>query len=225
LNIQLGLGKKYRSTRLRLDAVELIMAYKEVYSYEELQGKLAISASILCRYYQGLAIPSESTARKVLGTLLSKDNVKEYLYKLINKYGGSVARIFSNPRTLNLLSLYIVSRIVSNLAGSGLRGLLTLPGFSSLITSLVASKLGLPVSLIPTSTVREHTDIYEELTLRRGDYIVAIYDTLTSEALSTLLKFIRERELTLKMLEAVILIDKNVEEGIRGITTLEYLIP
>ncbi|MEM4567699.1 MAG: hypothetical protein QXM48_05190, partial [Sulfolobales archaeon] len=55
--IQLYGGRKYRSLKQRVEAVEVLIAYKEVFSYKELSKRLGIHTSMLCRYAQGLTVP------------------------------------------------------------------------------------------------------------------------------------------------------------------------
>ncbi|MEM2376252.1 MAG: hypothetical protein QXZ10_01405 [Sulfolobales archaeon] len=213
---------------MRIEAVELLMAYKEVFLYEELSERLGIHSSMLCRYSQGLTIPSEYNTRKIINTLLSKDSVKEFLYRCLSKYDWNLTKVLSNHKILNVISLYISNTILNNLAGSGLKLLITLPGTSALVTSLTATKLGLPIALIPYSDIRSSGDIIEvrdEGFLRKGDYVAVISDILTTDNLNNITNFLRKYELILKCLIAVLLVDKSIENYVDKITLFDYLIP
>jgi len=215
--------------RLRLDAVEVLAAFKDIYSYEGLSSILGIHPSILCRYYQGDTVPSNVYTKRILDTLLSKDFIKEFIYKSLSKYNWSYSRVLSDPKVLNLLSLYISNRILSSLAGSGLKSLITFPGISSFISSLTATRLDLPVIVLydtsSKTSIDTTIDFYDLGILRKGDYIAVIVDVLTSERLNILSNFLRDHELVLKILMCIILADKDLEKVISSMTLFEYLIP
>ncbi len=204
------------------------MAYKEVFSYEELSNKLGIHASMLCRYAQGLAVPNEQNVRKVINSLLSKESVKEYLYRYLSKSGWDLPKALSNHKVLNLLSLYTSNKMLSNLAGSGLKLLISLPGASALITSLTAIRLGLPIYLIHRTGVEPPTDSvsgYESVPARRGDYVAAIVDMLTLENLNVIVEYLNRHDLVLKCLITIVLVDKALEKAVGNLTLFDYLIP
>ncbi|MEM4034159.1 MAG: hypothetical protein QXD16_05635, partial [Sulfolobales archaeon] len=168
-------------------------------------------------------------AKRILDIFLSKDSIKEFIYRSLSKYNWSYSRVLSDPKVLNLLSLYISNRILSSLAGSGLRSIITFPGISSLISSLTATRLDLPVVILYDTSLKTlldtTIDFYDLGILRRGDYVAVVVDVLTSEKLNTLSNFLQDHELVLKMLMSIMLADKDLEKVISDKTLFEYLIP
>ncbi len=206
----------------------MLTAYRDVFLYRELSKKLNIHTSMLCRYAQGLAVPSEHNTRKIINTLLSKEVVKEFLYRYLSKCGWDLSKALSHPKVLNILNLYISDRILSSLVGSGLKVLISLSETSALITSLVAVRLGLPIFLIPHNEVRssaEVSDMISKSSLRRGDYVAVITSMLTNENLNIVDEFISGHGLILKCLMSVILVDRNLEKDVGNLTLFDYLIP
>ncbi|MEM1600475.1 MAG: hypothetical protein QW339_00665 [Sulfolobales archaeon] len=226
--IQLYGGRKYRSLKQRVEAVEVLIAYKEVFSYKELSKRLGIHTSMLCRYAQGLTVPNDENVRKVLNILLSKEAVRELIYRSLSKYGWELSKVLSNHKVLNVLGLYVSNRVLSSLVGSGLKLLISLPGTPALIASLTAIRLGLPVALIPHTTTKHSTDvfsIFDEVSLCKGDYVAVITDVLTTENLNIVREFLDRHELILKCLISVVLVDKEVEKEVSSLTLFDYLIP
>ena len=209
--------------------MEVLTAFKDIYSYEELSRILDIHPSILCRYYQGDTVPSNTYAKRILDRFLSKDSIKEFIYRSLSKYNWSYSRVLSDPKVLNLLSLYISNRILSSLAGSGLKSIVTFPGISSLISSLTATRLDLPVVILYDTSLKTlldtTIDFYDLGILRRGDYVAVVVDVLTSEKLNILSNFLQDHELVLKILMSIMLADKDLERVISDKTLFEYLIP
>lgn len=228
MDIQFYGGKKYRSLRLRVEAVDLLMAYKQVFSYEELSKKLDIHTSMLCRYSQGLTVPNENNVKKIINVLLSKESVREFIYRCLGKYGWDLNKVLANHKILNVVSLYASNTILNNLAGSGLKLLIALPGTSALVTSLIATKLGLPIALIPYESTKSLGDIVEvrdDSYLRKGDYVAVIVDILTVDNLEIITDFLDKHELILKCLIAILLVDRGLESEVGRITLFDYLIP
>lgn len=204
------------------------MAYKEVFSYKELSERLKIHTSMLCRYAQGLTVPNEDNVRRILNVLLSREVVRELIYRSLSKYGWELSKVLSNHKVLNVLGLYASNKILSNLVGSGLKLLISLPGTPALITSLAAIRLGLPVALILYTNAKPSTDVfrmYDEVSLRKGDYVAVITDVLTAENLNIITDFLNKYELILKCLMSVILVDKELEKEVSNLTLFDYLVP
>lgn len=204
------------------------MAYKEVFSYKELSERLKIHTSMLCRYAQGLTVPNDDNVRRILNVLLSREAVRELIYRSLSKYGWELSKVLSNHKVLNVLGLYTSNKILSNLVGSGLKLLISLPGTPALITSLTAIRLGLPIALIPYTNTKPSADafrMYNEVSLRKGDYVAVITDVLTAENLNIITDFLNRYELILKCLISVILVDKELERGVSNLTLFDYLVP
>jgi len=193
-----------------------------VYTYRELSKMLSTPSSALCKYSQGDIVPSLNKSKMILNTLLSRELVKEYIFRFLSKYGWNSNKLLTDPKVINILGMYMARAIIRNLAGSGLRYLLAMPGSSSLIAASISSKLGLPVMLIPSGNEFGIDNYYQ---LRRGDYIALVSDILTYDSLDKFYEFINRYELTLKIVLAVILVDKSLEKELSKSTLLEYLVP
>lgn len=183
---------------------------------------LSTPSSALCKYSQGDIVPSLNKSKMILNTLLSRELVKEYIFRFLSKYGWNSNKLLTDPKVINILGMYMARAIIRNLAGSGLRYLLAMPGSSSLIAASISSKLGLPVMLIPSGNEFGIDNYYQ---LRRGDYIALVSDILTYDSLDKFYEFINRYELTLKIVLAVILVDKSLEKELSKSTLLEYLVP
>ncbi len=193
-----------------------------MYTYRELSKMLSTPSSALCKYSQGDIVPSLNKSKMILNTLLSRELVKEYIFRFLSKYGWNSNKLLTDPKVINILGMYMARAIIRNLAGSGLRYLLAMPGSSSLIAASISSKLGLPVMLIPSGNEFGIDNYYQ---LRRGDYIALVSDILTYDSLDKFYEFINRYELTLKIVLAVILVDKSLEKELSKSTLLEYLVP
>jgi hypothetical protein len=110
-----------------------------------------------------------------------------------------------------------------------LKSIVTFPGISSLISSLTATRLDLPVVILYDTSLKTlldtTIDFYDLGILRRGDYVAVVVDVLTSEKLNILSNFLQDHELVLKILMSIMLADKDLERVISDKTLFEYLIP
>ncbi|RLG81463.1 MAG: hypothetical protein DRO09_01970 [Thermoprotei archaeon] len=219
-------GRKYRELLMRIDAVNALIAVKEAYPYEELSRVLSIPSSVLSRYYQGNMIPSVETSKKLLNELLAKEFVKRFLYDLVStKYGGDAVKAFSNPRVLNYIGMYMYRRIIENLAGTRIDGVIAPPDHSALIASFVASRLNLSMNLIKSIMTPIYEGLFKYFGADKGESVVAIYAFLGRECIPYLKKYIDSFRLNLKLVEAVVLVDANVPKDIRGDVLVEAIIP
>jgi hypothetical protein len=218
-------GKKYKDLRQRLDAVELLAAYKEVYSYEELHSILGLPPSVLSRYYQGNMIPNLETSKRMVTTLLDEKRVKDYVFRLIGKYKGDASSIFTNSRALNLVGIYISFRILSRMAGSKISRIIAPPDQSAILAAIVAHRLNLQVNLIASSATTLCAELFPSIPIKRGDYVVAVYATFGRECIPSLRNFISKYKLDLKLIETVILADVLTESEIPSASSVEGIIP
>lgn len=209
---------------MQLDSIEVLKAFKEVYSYRELSNKLPIPTSSLCIYCQGVMIPGLETSRKILDVLLSRDSIRNYLLRVLSKYKWDLGKLLTAPNIINVLSMYIAKVIVDNLAGSGVAYLLSLSNLSAPITALTALRLGLPIRLIYSHKASSEANFVLS-TLRKGDYVVIISDMFTYDHLVNVIELINRYELALKLLVSIVLTDKELEKELSKLTVIEYLIP
>ncbi len=223
-----GLGRKYVDLKLRIDAVDSLIAVKEAFSYSELSSLLSISAPILSKYHQGSTIPNKETSEKILNLLLSKGIVKDFIYRLLrSKKYGSIVRLLSNSLLVNYLSLYFYERIIDRLAGTSVAALIAPPDASALLALGIALRLNVSLTLIPsiTTPIYESLELVKEVGIDRESPTVAIYAILGKECVPHLKKFMELLKLDLKFIGAVILVDKSILNELPKGITVEYLLP
>ena len=218
-------GRKYKELRLRIDAVDSIVAVKEVFSYEELSSLLNIPPSVLSRYYQGMTIPNISTSRDILEVLTSKEFVRTYMKKLIDRrYSGSVNKALSNPKVINYLSIYLYNRIVNVLKGTSINAVISPADQSVPLASHIAYRLGVSFLIIP-SVIAQTCEDLRIAGIDRGSSVVAIYAFFGKDCLTYLRKFINCFKLDLKLIEAVVLTDFIYPTQIPKKAPIEYILP
>ena len=219
-------GRKYRDLRLRLDAVESLVAIKEAFSYEELTPVLKLPASVLSRYYQGTMVPNIETSRYILNSLLSKEFVKDFIYRLVNqKYGGDAVKLLSNPKVVNYLSIYLYNRIISKLAGTSVNAVIAPPDQSATLASHIAYRLGVPLALIESASTPIYEGLVKGASIERGNAVVAIYAFFGRECLPYLWKFVEHFKLDLKLIEVIMLADVIRPEEIPRRAPIDNILP
>ncbi len=217
-------ARKYSELRLRLDAVEAIVAFKEAFIYSELSEILGIPPSVLSRYYQGDMVPSVETARSILSELKSEKIVKKFIYKLLDKRKGDLLSIVSDSKVLPFLAQVLEERIIGKLAGTSINRLVAPPDHSVALASLVASRLGLPLSLIESAITPAYERFLRPRPLMREESVVAVYIIFSDECFEPLQEFLTTRKLSLKMITA--LVGSHVKQEIlKGGVIFDRLIP
>jgi len=72
--------------RLRLLAIDILRELKSMYTYRDLSSVLGIQESLICRYVNGVTIPSELQAMEIIDKIKSKGFIMEFFKNKIKMY-------------------------------------------------------------------------------------------------------------------------------------------
>ncbi len=96
----------------RFKSVELLRAARVFLPLTEISKATRIPLSMLSRYANGASLPSDSTARKLLDYLLSKETLSSIVAKAVRVYNGyyNISSLLLDPKSLRLIGEYVVRR-------------------------------------------------------------------------------------------------------------------
>ena len=146
--MQWPLGRREGNLVEILNAVALLRAFKNVYTYKELESILGIKPSILSSYVQGDVLPSLGRATEIISSLAKKDRMKKYLMKLLSRKGYSIGDLFINQDFMYAVAIFFAKELLTRLAGTKISYVLTFSGYSAVIAAYLSRQIGLRIVVI-----------------------------------------------------------------------------
>ncbi len=134
--------------RAKQDSVDLLNAVRGFYTLRELSRILGIKESMLSRYSSGQISPSYERAKLILEKLLSREFLRDFMKRGLEKEGWCLSRLLVRPDFLKLMSLYMYFEILDLIAGSRLDVVITFTDESSLLASLLSTRLDVRVAFL-----------------------------------------------------------------------------
>ena len=179
----LDLGEKYTRQAIRVEAVEMLVAFKSFFRHEELSSFLGIPPSVLSRYHLGHMVPNTETAEKIVEVLLSDDLVKRFVSRALMKLKGDIFRFLINQRNLEVVSAYISRKLMERFGVDGVinYSIVTIPDYSVPLASSVAKRLGLSMIILDPVVSSSVQKLSSVPSVEKGSNVIAVIALLCQD--------------------------------------------
>ncbi len=224
----LDLGEKYIRQAIRIEAVELLVAFKSFFKHEELSSVLGIPPSVLSRYHLGHMVPNTETAEKIVNVLLSDELVKRFVSRALIKLKGDIFRFLMNQRNLEVVSAYI-SRKLATLFGKdvGKHSIVTIPDYSVPLASSVARRLGLSMAILEPVVSASVQKLSSVPSVEKGSSVLAVIALLCQDTTTELTNKVANAGASLRGIASILkaevpeaVMDNFAKSGVRVLSVL-----
>ncbi len=225
----LDLGEKYTRQAIRVEAVELLVAYKSFFRHEELSSVLGIPPSVLSRYHLGHMVPNTETAERVVKTLLSDELVKKFVSRALMKLKGDIFRFLMNQRNLEVVSAYISRKLIDNFGIEEVSNysIVTIPDYSVPLASSVAKRLGLSMVILNPVVSASVQKLSSVPSIEKRSGVIAVIALLCQDTSTDLISKIAEAGALLRGVASILKaeVPKSVMNGFKrsGVTVFSVL--
>lgn len=225
----LDLGEKYSRQAIRVEAVELLVAFKSFFRHEELSSVLNIPPSVLSRYRLGHMVPNTETAERIVEALLSDALVKGFVSRALMKLKGDIFRFLMNQRNLEVVSAYISRKLIDHFSIDGISNysVVTIPDYSIPLASSVARRLGLSMIILDPVVSASVQKLSSIPSIEKGGDVIAVTALLCQDTAAELSEKILGAEAVLRGIASIL--KAEVPESVMsdfmrsGVTVLSVL--
>lgn len=184
----LDLGEKYTRQAIRVEAVELLVAFKTFFRHEELSSVLGVPPSVLSRYHLGHMVPNTETAERVVKVLLSDELVKRFVSRALMKLKGDIFRFLMNQRNLEVVSAYISRKLIVYFGIDGVSkySIVTIPDYSVPLASSVAKRLDLSMIILDPVVSASVQKLSSVPSIEKGSDVIAVIALLCQDTAAEL---------------------------------------
>jgi hypothetical protein len=225
----LELGEKYMRQAIRVEAVELLVAFKSFFRHEELSSVLNIPPSVLSRYHLGHMVPNTETAEKMVRTFLSDNLVKRYVSRALMKLKGDIFSFLKNQRNLEVVSAYISRKLIDQygIEELGKYSIVTIPDYSVSLASSIAKRLGLNMTILDPVVSTSVQKLSSVPSLEKASNVIAVISLLCQDTAAEITSKIFGAGASLRTIASILKaeIPESVISDFRksGITVLSVL--
>lgn len=202
----LDLGEKYMRQAIRVEAVELLVAFKSFFRHEELSSVLGIPPSVLSRYHLGHMVPNTETAERIVDALLSEELVKRFVSRALMKLKGDIFRFLMNQRNLEVVSAYISRKLIDHFGIDWVSNssIVTIPDYSVPLASSVAKRLGLSMIILNPVVSASVQKLSSVPSIEKGSSVIAVIAMLCQDTSTDLTNRITEAGATLRAVASIL---------------------
>jgi len=202
----LDLGEKYRRQAIRVEAVEMLVAFKSFFRHEELSSVLDIPPSVLSRYHLGHMVPNTETAERIINILLSDDLVKRFVSRALIKLKGDIFRFLINQRNLEVVSAYISRKLLSIFGVEELDNysVATVPDYSVPLASSVAKRLGMNMLILDPVVSVSVQKLSSVPSVEKGSSVIAVIALLCQDTAAEIIRKITNAGAVLKGIASIL---------------------
>ncbi|GEM_PF-3378737 len=202
----LDLGEKYTRQAIRVEAVELLVAFKSFFRHEELSSVLGIPPSVLSRYHLGHMVPNTETAERIVKVLLSDKLVKRFVSRALMKLKGDIFRFLMNQRNLEVVSAYISEKLIAHFGidGASKYSIVTIPDYSVPLASSVAKRLGLSMIILDPVVSASVQKLSSVPSIEKGSDVIAVTALLCQDTATELTAKIADARATLRGIASIL---------------------
>ena len=166
---------KDKELRLRLLVVDILKELKNAYTYKELSKLLSIQESLLCRYVNGITIPSEVHSKEILDKIRNEEFLLKFFYDKITSYEDGyvdTSPLLFYPNLLKMLieiyyQKYLRNKEVNKIATIAVNGI---P-----FATLAAQALAKPLIIMKKHKESTHLEYLDENLKESEGVITSLY--------------------------------------------------